>query len=66
MAQAVTGATGLALLERDEADLDNEFVLDVRVIEAALPVPGLLTSTSNGCGSTCSGTACPSFVGDPA
>ncbi|MFE0683461.1 FxLD family lanthipeptide [Streptomyces sp. NPDC058961] len=45
---------------------DSEFALDVRVVEAGLPVKDLLRDTSDGCGSSCSGTACTSFVGDPA
>lgn len=43
----------------------DEFTLDVRVIEAALPVGALLLSTSDNCGSTCSGSACTSLVSDP-
>lgn len=45
---------------------DMDFELDVQVVEAAEPVPGLLRSTSDRCGHTCTGTACVSFVGDPA
>ncbi|MFJ2115630.1 MULTISPECIES: FxLD family lanthipeptide [unclassified Streptomyces] len=48
------------------AAFDSEFTLDVRVVEAGLPVRDLLRDTSDNCGSTCSGTACVSFVGDPA
>ncbi|WP_218125593.1 FxLD family lanthipeptide [Sinosporangium album] len=39
--------------------LEEEFILDVRVVEAAQPVAGLLRSTSDNCGSTCEGTAAP-------
>ena len=46
--------------------VDVDFTLDVRVIEAGLPVRDLLRDTSDNCGSSCSGTACTSFVGDPA
>lgn len=56
MAGSVTGATAL----------DMEFTLDVRVVEAGLPVGDLLRDTSDNCGSTCSGTACSSLVRDPA
>jgi FxLD family lantipeptide len=42
------------------------FTLNVKVIEAAGPVAELLRSTSDNCGSTCSGTACTSFTDDPA
>jgi FxLD family lantipeptide len=45
---------------------DEEFTLDVRVVEASQPVSGLLRSTSDNCGSSCSGTACTSFVDYPA
>jgi FxLD family lantipeptide len=56
MAEAPTGATAF----------DMEFELDVRVIEAGLPVRDLMRDTSDNCGETCSGTACTSYVGDPA
>ena len=56
MAEALTGATAF----------DMEFELDVRVIEAGLPVRDLMRDTSDNCGQTCSGTACTSYVGDPA
>ncbi|MFI1201636.1 FxLD family lanthipeptide [Streptomyces sp. NPDC020883] len=46
--------------------VDVDFTLDVRVIEAGVPVRDLLRDTSDNCGSSCSGTACTSFVGDPA
>jgi FxLD family lantipeptide len=55
MAKVLTGVTAL----------DTEFTLDVRVVEAGLPVHGLLRSTSDNCGSTCSGTACTSALADP-
>jgi FxLD family lantipeptide len=43
-----------------------EFSLDVRVLEASAPVAELMRSTSDNCGSSCSGTACTSFTDDPA
>ncbi|MBA9003065.1 FxLD family lanthipeptide [Thermomonospora cellulosilytica] len=46
--------------------LDEEFALDVRVVEASQPVGGLLLSTSDNCGSTCDGTACTSAMAYPA
>ena len=47
------------------AAVDDEFVLDMRVMERI--VPGLLGScdTSDGCGSTCSTTACSTGSLDP-
>lgn len=55
-----------AMMERRGSDPDPDFTLNVRVIEAAHPVANLLRSTSDNCGSTCSGTACSSLVSDPA
>lgn len=45
--------------------LDAEFRLNLRVVEAALPVGNLLLSTSDNCGQTCEKDACISFTGDP-
>lgn len=59
------GATALA--ERPTtAEFDDEFALDVRVVLAAHPNGKLMCSTGDGCGQTCSGSACNSFVDDPA
>lgn len=45
----------------------DDFTLDIQVVEEATqPLPGLLRSTSDNCGSTCDGTACVSFASDPA
>lgn len=63
MANGISGAVALA---GDIAEFEEEFTLDVRVVEGSQPDGGLLMSTSNGCGSTCSGTACNSSAGYPA
>lgn len=56
----------LSLVRSTGPDTDElDFTLDVRAIEAALPVAELLRSTSDNCGSSCSGTACTSFTDDP-
>lgn len=55
----VTGATALT-------EFEEEFTLDVRVAEAGQATGGILLSTSNGCGSTCSGSACNSSMSYPA
>jgi len=47
------------------ADADFDFRLDLRVVEAAVPVAALLRSTSDNCGSSCPG-ACTSRTSDPA
>ncbi|MGH3797485.1 MAG: FxLD family lanthipeptide [Pseudonocardiaceae bacterium] len=44
---------------------EAEFVLDLRVIEAAYPIAKLRCDTSDGCGSTCSGSACNSLADNP-
>lgn len=55
----------LTLVRPVAAGPDPDFTLDVRPVEAALPVAELLRSTSDNCGSTCSGSACTSFTDDP-
>jgi FxLD family lantipeptide len=52
----------------DVADVvgDDEFDLDMRVVEATTPLITLMCSTNDGCGSTCSGSACSSQSSDPA
>lgn len=67
---AKDSTSALALVEDVEAtDTDGfdegEFNLDLRVIEAARPIAKLMCDTSNGCGSTCSGSACSSKANNP-
>ncbi len=60
-------STSGAVLDRTDPaplDPDADFTLDVRVVEGLTPVPALLRSTSDGCGSTCAGP-CVSFTDDP-
>jgi FxLD family lantipeptide len=62
------GASTLAFVDDFEtADgfEEGEFILDLRVIEAARPIAKLGCDTSDGCGSTCSGSACNSNANDP-
>lgn len=59
------GGIALADPEDESADFD-EYTLDVRVVVAAHPNGKLQCSTGDGCGSTCQGSACNSFVEDPA
>lgn len=58
--------SGAAALTEDMAGLDDEFALDLRVVEACDTAGNLLLSTSDNCGSTCSGTACTTSAGYPA
>ncbi|URM97384.1 FxLD family lanthipeptide [Actinomadura madurae] len=45
---------------------EDEFVLDMRVIETTTPLVTMMCSTSDGCGSTCSTSACSTSSNDPA
>ena len=50
----------------DTLDLvEDDFVLDMRVVESATPLVIMMCSTSDGCGSTCSTSACSSNSSDP-
>ncbi|MGH4022797.1 MAG: FxLD family lanthipeptide [Pseudonocardiaceae bacterium] len=44
---------------------DDEFDLDLRVIETAYPIAKLRCDTSDNCGQTCSGSACNSLADNP-
>lgn len=57
----------MALIDDDvEVDgFDDEFDLDLRVIETAYPIAKLSCDTSDNCGSTCSGSACNSSANNP-
>lgn len=48
----------------DGAD-DADFVLDLRVVEATTPLVTMMCATSDGCGSTCSTSACSTSSNDP-
>ncbi|WP_235437568.1 MULTISPECIES: FxLD family lanthipeptide [Micromonospora] len=49
-----------------EVVTDDDFVLDMRVIEATTPLVIMACSTSDGCGSTCNTSACATSSYDPA
>lgn len=49
-----------------EAVTDDDFVLDMRVIESATPLVVMACSTSDGCGQTCGTSACSTSSYDPA
>ncbi|GAA3516968.1 FxLD family lantipeptide [Streptosporangium album] len=44
---------------------DDEFALDMRVVETTTPLATMMCSTGDGCGSTCSGSACSTSTNDP-
>jgi FxLD family lantipeptide len=48
-----------------EAVTDDDFELDMRVVEATTPLVVMMCNTSNGCGSTCSTSACSTSSDDP-
>ncbi|WP_216217356.1 FxLD family lanthipeptide [Amycolatopsis aidingensis] len=51
---------------RSAASPDGDFTLDFQVIEAAYPLAKLSCDTSDGCGQTCSTSACNSQANNPA
>jgi FxLD family lantipeptide len=66
MAQGFTSTMALVDDVEDAGGFDEgEFALDLRVIEAAYPITKLTCDTSDGCGSTCSGSACNSTANNP-
>ncbi|MFI6295951.1 FxLD family lanthipeptide [Nonomuraea sp. NPDC050790] len=51
----------------DPADVaaDEEFELDMRVVEATTPLVIMMCDTSDGCGTSCSTSACTTSSNDP-
>jgi FxLD family lantipeptide len=49
-----------------EIDADDDFELDMRVVEAATPLVVMMCATDDGCGSTCGTSACSTSSYDPA
>jgi len=49
----------------DSAVDDAEFELDMRVVESATQLVMMMCDTSDGCGSTCSTSACTTGSNDP-
>jgi FxLD family lantipeptide len=50
----------------DEVVTDDDFELDMRVVESSTPLVIMMCSTSDGCGNTCSTSACSTSSYDPA
>ncbi|WP_084558019.1 FxLD family lanthipeptide [Hamadaea tsunoensis] len=46
-------------------DNDDLFALDMRVVESTTPLVVMMCSTSDGCGSSCSTSACATKSSDP-
>jgi FxLD family lantipeptide len=59
----------LLLLDAPDAppgvEVDDEFALNLRVVEISGPIPISLCDTGDGCGDTCNGSACTSNSNDP-
>jgi len=47
------------------AAADDDFVLDMRVVESITPLVTMMCDTSDNCGSTCENSACASGSNDP-
>ncbi|MEU1812749.1 FxLD family lanthipeptide [Micromonospora aurantiaca (nom. illeg.)] len=55
-------------LERTDAPTattEDDFVLDMRVVESTTPLVIMMCSTSDGCGTSCSTSACTTKSCDP-
>ncbi|MFG2042127.1 FxLD family lanthipeptide [Dactylosporangium sp. NPDC048998] len=46
-------------------DDDSDFALDMRVVESTTPLVIMMCSTSDGCGQSCSTSACTTKASDP-
>ncbi|WP_100447238.1 FxLD family lanthipeptide [Glycomyces xiaoerkulensis] len=44
---------------------DDDFALDLRIVESHEPIAQLRCDTDDGCGNTCQGSACASFTNNP-
>ncbi|RBQ20585.1 FxLD family lantipeptide [Spongiactinospora rosea] len=54
------------ILEGADVVAEEEFELDMRVVESATPLVAMMCDSSDGCGSTCSTSACSTNSNDPA
>ncbi len=52
-------------LDPTEVVGEDEFELDMRVVEATTSLVVMMCDTSDGCGSTCSTSACSTSSNDP-
>lgn len=44
---------------------DDDFILDMTVVESTTPLVTMMCATDDGCGSTCSTSACSTSSNDP-
>jgi FxLD family lantipeptide len=49
----------------DNPLVDEDFELDMRVVESVIPISKLMCATSDGCGSSCCSSACNTRAADP-
>ena len=52
-------------LDATDAVAEEEFELDMRVVEATTPLVTMMCDTNDGCGTTCSTSACSTSSNDP-
>lgn len=62
----MTPPTAVLDAPTDEVVTDDDFELDMRVVESSTPLVIMMCSTSDGCGNTCSTSACSTSSYDPA
>jgi FxLD family lantipeptide len=55
----------LGIAEDDAGVAEDEFELDMRIVESVTPLVEMMCDTNDGCGSTCSTSACNSRASDP-
>lgn len=59
-------STTTTLSRPADVEVSDEFTLDFQVIESAYPLAKLSCDTDDGCGQTCSTSACNSQANNPA
>lgn len=58
-------ANTTTLSRTEDVDTSDDFTLDFQVIESAYPLAKLSCDTDDGCGQTCSTSACNSQANNP-
>ncbi|MET8139888.1 FxLD family lanthipeptide [Sphaerisporangium sp. NPDC005288] len=53
------------VLNSGDVVTDEEFELDMRVVESTTPLVTMMCETSDGCGTSCSTSACTTSSNDP-
>ncbi|GAB3162148.1 hypothetical protein GCM10027059_14170 [Myceligenerans halotolerans] len=61
----MTPALMLDAVDTAPAMIEDDFELDLRVIESTIPLVTMLCDTGDGCGSTCEKSACTTNAAQP-